>query len=84
MNRDKYNDWISENDTYPKHSHTWVSKFYHRLPGSQKETLYRQFGPFPDKEEAAKFAHEYLVNFATKGFLTRWEIFPLCTPSTLP
>lgn len=81
MNKSEYHDWVAENDSCPEHSHTWIAKFYHRLPDSQKEILYRQFGPFPGKDEAAKFSSDYLENYVTKGFISRWEVSPLCSPA---
>lgn len=82
MSKDKYHEWVAENDSCPDHSHSWIAKLYHRLPDSQKEVLYRQFGPFPGKDEAAKFADLYLRKYTTGHFITRWQVDPLCSPPT--
>lgn len=80
MNRDQYHAWANGKDSYPEHSHLWVAKFYHILPEFGKETLYRQFGPFPDKDAAAKFAASYKQGFTQKHFISRWKVDPLCVP----
>lgn len=81
MNKEEYQEWVSGQDSYPKHDHTWTVRLYHRPtePGEGKR-FYRQFGPFTSKDEASNFALSYKETYTVRGFVVGWEVQPVCTP----
>lgn len=72
MNKEKYYEWVAENDIYPEHSHQYIVRTY------TGELFYRNFGPFKNKEEAKEFIENYKLKYTTKGFITRYSIQGLC------
>ena len=76
MNKDAYDDWIAENDTYPTHNHKWIVGLYNKYEGV--EALHRYFGVFETQNEARIFASNYKDKYTKPGFISKTKIFPLC------
>jgi len=74
VKRDNYHQWVSENDSYPKHSHQYIVSSY---VGSPKR-FYRNFGPFDSQDDAMGWMREYVKKYTTKGFITGYRTMPVC------
>jgi hypothetical protein len=74
IGRNDYLQWVSENDSYPTHSHLYIITSY---VGSPKR-FYRNFGPFNSQEEAMSWMREYVKKYTTKGFITEYRTMPVC------
>jgi uncharacterized protein YozE (UPF0346 family) len=74
VGRDNYHQWVSENDSYPKHSHQYIVSSY---VGSPKR-FYRNFGPFDSQDDAMGWMREYIKKYTTKGFITEYRTMPVC------
>ena len=72
--REDYLQWVSENDSYPEHSHQYLVSSY---VGSPKR-FYRNFGPFDSQDEAMNWMGEYVKKYTTKGFITEYRAMPVC------
>jgi hypothetical protein len=75
IDQELHYDRISQQDTYPEHSHKWIVGLY---TGEHPEFLHRYFGPFSTKQEAKVFALDYRKKYTTPGFISSVKVFPLC------
>ena len=66
-------------DTYPEHSHQFILIAY---IGERPRIRYRNFGPFPSKQDAIDFKEEYKKKYTSPGLISQWLIDPLCNPLT--
>lgn len=73
-NREQWFEYINQNDSYPKHSHQWTVV----LKVGKPRKFFRSFGPFPSKKLAKDWVLSYKKKYTKPGFITGWELLPLC------
>jgi len=80
--KEAYYEYISQNDSYPEHSHQWVVTTYIADPregnNKGKPAFYRNFGPFDSKETAKEWIESYKAKYTTRRFITKYEVLGLC------
>jgi hypothetical protein len=79
ITKEEYYRYLEEKDTYPSHSHNWIVRTYIDSYDGAIEEFYRNFGPFNTKKEATEFISNYKTKYTTKGFITSYNIQPLCS-----
>ncbi len=80
--KERYYQFVYDNDKYPKHSHQWIVTTYTTNPfktdGGRNHAFYRNFGPFDSKDDAKSWIDAYKAKYTKRGFITKYEVLGLC------